>query len=105
MGGGALCLSVALIEAYSWLAGVPRSAVPNLNGMLITLPAFFLWIPVSLLISNVVLYWVPPLRRIADAYTQRAHRLGFVDSQKALLKALGVFALVCLPLIVLGFAL
>jgi len=104
MVGGGVSLIVALLEAYSRVTGLARSAVPNLNGLLITLPAFFLWIPTSLLISNIVLYWVPPLRRIAEAYVAETNRPGFIDSQKKLLKVLGGFALVCIPLIVLGFA-
>lgn len=100
---GAFCLVIALMAAFSEIRGVPRSALPNLNGLLIALPAFFLWIPVSLLLGNVVLYAVPPLRRIAKGYTHTAGRPGFAESQKVLFKVLGILALVCVPLIVLGF--
>jgi len=103
--GGGVCLIAALVGSYSQVKGVARSAMPNLNGLLIALPAFLLWIPISLLMANVILYCVPPLRRIAEGYAAQAGRPGFVESQKTLLKVLGVFALVCLPLIVLGFVL
>jgi hypothetical protein len=101
--GGGVSLVIALVAAFSAIRGVPRSAVPNVNGMLIGLPAFFLWIPASLLLGNVVLYAVPPLRRIAESYATRAHQPGFVESQKILLKIAGYFALICIPLIVLGY--
>ncbi len=98
-------LMAALVELYSRLKGVPRSAIPNLNGLLIMLPAFFVWIPTSLILANLVVYCVPPLRRTAEQYSERAGRPGFAHSQKALLKALGLFAFVCFPLIALGFIL
>ncbi len=82
---------------------MPRSAVPNLNGMLIALPAVFLWIPVSLLLSNAILYVIPPLRRIAEGYASKADLPSFVESQRALLKVAAVFTLISVPLIVLGY--
>jgi hypothetical protein len=100
---GGFCVVVALLGAYSGVSGVPLSNLPNLNGLLIALPGLLLWLPLSLLLGNVVLYSIPPLRRIAEEYALQADRPGFVESQKALLKILGVVALVCVPLIVLGF--
>jgi len=105
LAGGSMGLIVTIIEAYSQVKGVAYSGIPGLNGLLITLPALFLWIPISLLISNLVLYSISPLRRIAEQYVARSGHAGFADSQKGLLKMLGIFALVCLPLIVLGFIL
>jgi hypothetical protein len=105
LAGGGMVLLLTLIEAYSQVRDVAYSAIPGLNGMLITLPAFFLWIPISLLISNFVLYFMPPLRRIAEEYATRSGHAGFAASQKGLLKLLGIFTLVCLPLILLGFIL
>ncbi len=103
--GGAIGLIIALVEIYSYVTGLPRYAIPRLNGVLITLPALFLWIPISLLIGNRVLYSLPPLRRIAEKYAAQAGRPGFMENQTALLKALGAIALVCIPLILLGFML
>jgi hypothetical protein len=73
--------------------------------MLVALPAIFFWIPTALFLSNLVLYLVPPLRRIGERHTARTRGPGFVESQKFLLKALFFAALVCLPLIFLGFVL
>ena len=98
-----MCLVSALLEAHSHLKGVARSAVPDPIALMITLPAFFLWIPISLIVGNIVLYCVPPLRQVAQRHAAQANRPGFLASQKVLLRVLGVLALVCLPLIVLGF--
>jgi len=94
---------IALIETFSELRGVPRSAIPNLNGALISLPAFVLWLPISLLLSNCVLYAVPSLRRVAERFVLEARRPSFRESQRQLLQIAAVIALVCVPLIVLGF--
>ncbi|MCE9562108.1 MAG: hypothetical protein K8U57_08640 [Planctomycetes bacterium] len=102
---GGLAFVTALILAYTQVRGVPRNAIPNLNGMLIGLPALVLWVPMSLLFSNLVLVLVPQLRQIADEYVSKNVRHGFVESQMALLKVSGVVALICLPLIVSGFVL
>ncbi len=95
----------ALLDLYSRLKDVPRSAIPNLNKLLLALPAFFLWIPISLVLANLVLYCVPPLRRTAEQYSKCLGRADFAGSQKGLLKALGIFALILFPFIVLGFLL
>jgi hypothetical protein len=102
---GGFCLIVALIGAYSRVTGVPRSAMPVRNGLLIALPAFFLWMPASLWLSNIVLRGIAPLRRVAEQFSARSGRPGFARSQADLLKVLGVFALICIPLIALGFLL
>lgn len=105
LAGGGLALVVALTVAFSEIRSVPLSAVPNVNGLLITLPALFLWIPLSLLLGNFVLYVVPSLRRIAECYATRAGRPGLAESQRRLLKIAGMVALICVPLMVLGFTL
>ncbi len=102
---GGLAFVTALILAYSHVTGVPRNAVPNLNGLLIGLPALVLWVPLGLLFSNLVLFSVPPLRRVADKNADTGGRPGFAESQRALLKVLVVCALICVPLTVLGFVL
>ena len=85
---GGISLVLVLIFAYSRTANMPVSNLPNLNSLLISLPAFFLWIPVSLLLGNLLLYWIAPLRRIVERYVSETNRPGFVESQKALLKLL-----------------
>jgi hypothetical protein len=104
-GGGAASIVSALVTAYARMAAVPMSSVPNLNGLLISLPTIFLWIPVALLLSNCVLFAVPPLRRIAEAYVARSGRPGFAESQRQLGKVALIMALFCVPLIALGFLL
>ena len=61
LGSGSVSLVCALVLAYARIKGIPESGVPNLNGILISLPALFLWIPISLLLANLVLFCVVPL--------------------------------------------
>ena len=103
--GGGMCLLLTLIEAYSRVKGVAHSAIPGLNALLIALPAFFLWIPIGLLVSNLMLYFISPLRRMAEEYVVRSGHPGFAESQKELLKWIRIVALVCVPLVLLGFIL
>ena len=102
---GGLFVVVGLQAIYAEMIGASLSSVPSLNGFLISLPALFLWAPVALLLANCVLFVVPPLRKSAGAYAAEAKRPGFLDSQKQLGKMALLMALVCLPLIVLGFVL
>jgi hypothetical protein len=95
----------SLLTGYCRTKGIPLSAVPNLNGILISLPALGLWIPISLVLGNVGLHCVPPLRRINERDASKTGRSGFVEAQKDLLKALLLFALICIPMILLGFIL
>lgn len=92
-----------LVMLYANIAGIPRAAIPQLNGMLIGLPMFFLWIPLSLLLANCVLHVVRPLRKVAEAYVTEARRPGLLESQRVLGKAALVMAAICIPLIILGF--
>lgn len=102
MFGGYLGI-ISLMATYTRLKGIPLVAIPNPIGMLIAIPALFLWCPVSLVISNGILFVIPPLRKIAERYTAQSGGPGFYKAQTQLLKlSLGV-ALVCLPLIALGF--
>jgi hypothetical protein len=100
---GALASVVGLLAAYSAIRGIAMSDIPNRNSLLIILPAVFLSLPLSLLLSNCVLFVVPPLRRVAERFVAEAHRPGFLESQRGLLVALGVVGIICVPLIVLGF--
>jgi hypothetical protein len=101
--GGGLGSVVVNLGTFSRFRNVDMSAIPCMNGLLISLPAFFLWIPASLLISNLIFYFVPSLRRIADNYAVLSGHPGFKESQKKLLKLFWAFSLVCIPLIILGF--
>jgi hypothetical protein len=75
-----------------------------MNGLLLP-AALLLWMPAAFLLSNMVLYRIPPLRRIAEQYVTEAKRPGYAEAQKQLLIVLFVFALIFGPLIVLGFVL
>jgi hypothetical protein len=100
--GGLLVIFLTL-GAYATTVGIPLRAVPELNAFLIALPALFLWIPVSLLIANVVLTSVPPLRRVAETYVKANARPDYRTSQRQLSKVVGWTACVCVPLILLGW--
>lgn len=100
VGGGNLI--VAGLQAL-YMDVTARSEVPVLNEILILLPALVLWVPITLLLANCVLYALPRLRRIADAYSARAEQPGFGGSQRQLGRFSFILAWVCVPLIVLGF--
>ena len=100
---GGMALVFALLRAFAEVRGVARSAIPNVNGTLICLPALLFWIPISLLLSNCVLFAVPRLRRVAERFAAEAQRPDFRHSQRQLLIATGAIGLVCVPLVLLGF--
>jgi hypothetical protein len=102
---GTVSIITALLAVYTRTANIRPSTIPNTNAMLIALPTIFLWIPVTLLLSNCVLFAVPPLRRVAEAYVSRTNRPGFIESQRQLAKVVLISAVFCIPLIVLGFIL
>jgi hypothetical protein len=102
---GAIAVSTGLVALYARMVEIPQSSIPRLNGLLISLPALFLWIPIALLLANCVLFVVPPLRKIAETYTAQARRPGFGESQRVLGKVALVMAANCVPMIVLGFVL
>ena len=102
---GAAAIFVGLPTAYVHLKGISLSAIPTLNALLLCLPAFLLWIPITLLLTNCVLFAVTPLRRVAEEFVLRAERPGFVESQRQLGRAALIMAIFCLSLIVLGFLL
>ena len=102
---GGLGIVYLLMRVFAHIRNVPLNAVPELNGLLIALPAVFLWIPVSLLVANLILFVVPPLRRRAASYAASTGSLSFSGSQLAMLRATFWCGLLCVPLIALGFVL
>jgi hypothetical protein len=100
---GGVASIAGMLAIYSKITGTPPANIPNRNGLLIGLPAFFLWIPLSLFLSNCVLFVVAPLRRVAERFVAEAHRPGFFESQRQLLVLSAAFAVICVPLIALGF--
>jgi hypothetical protein len=102
---GGLGIVAALMAAYARFTGIAQHAVPRLNALLISLPTLILWIPLALLLGNCVLYLIPRLRTAAERYADESGHAGCRDSQRQLAIAAIVMALVCLPLITLGFLL
>jgi hypothetical protein len=92
-----------LTRWFASVRGIPLRQIPKVNGMLISLPAVFLWIPICLLLSNLILFAIPNLRRIAERHVAAANRPGFRETQTDMLKLTGCLAIVCVPLIALGF--
>lgn len=102
---GAISVVVGLETAYARMTGIRLSSVPALNGILISIPALLLWVPVALMLANGVLFVVPPLRRIAESYAASANLPGFQESQRQLARMALVMGSICVPLIVAGFIL
>lgn len=99
---GALLMN-KMVEWAAAFRGIPFKDFPDMQGALISLGTFFLWIPLALLLSNCILFLIPALRRPSDEYAQENGLPDFWESQRQLLPfALGLAAL-CIPLIALGF--
>ena len=92
------------VNLYAGAHNVPIHAVPDVNGILIAVPIVLLWIPVALLLSNLIIRAVPSLHRIAESYVASSNRPGFGASQLQLTKVLLWLALVCVPLIAVGWS-
>jgi hypothetical protein len=100
---GAVALIGMNLSHYAHARAVPRGAVPPLNGLLLSLPVLLLWIPCALWLSNWILYLSPALRRIAERYVLETDAKGFRGSQRDLARLAALAALLCIPLIVLGY--
>jgi hypothetical protein len=92
-----------LMRWYANTRGISLHAIPNIVGFFVALPAVFLWMPLALIISNFVLYFVPPLHRIADDYVRKSGHPDFWASQKVLFIAFVVMSAIFVPIIVYGF--
>jgi hypothetical protein len=103
--GGFMLPIFVFPAAYARLHNVSQANIPALSGLLITLPFIFLWIPAALLLSNLVLSLISPLRRIADQYATRSRSPSYLDAQKMLSKVARWAVLIFLPFIFLGFVL
>lgn len=71
---GGMSIVIGIGEAYARIIGGSLNSIPSPNGFLISLPAFFLWIPMALLLANFVLFLVPPLRKVAEKYAGEKRR-------------------------------
>ena len=101
---GGILIPLRLISYYSDLRGISTAQVPNSAGILITLPAFFLWIPLALMLSNFVVASLPPLRKVAERNVAQSRAPNFAESQFLLFKVFLCMGVVFVPLILYGFA-
>jgi len=101
--GGAIAIPVCLLSVHAAMRGVRMNEIPDATAIMIAIPALILWIPIALLLSNVVMAAIPPMRRIAQAYTRRAGTPGFFKSQVQLMGLTAIFAVICVPIIIYGF--
>jgi hypothetical protein len=99
--GGAVAFG--LLSLYARQHGLRTDDVSDAKALLIFLPTFFLWIPLALVLSNVVLKTIRPLRIVAETYASTAARPGYAASQRQLLKVFGWLAVFCVPLILAGW--
>jgi hypothetical protein len=102
---GGLVLVLSLLSIFANLRQIPFSKIPDLNGMLIAIPAFVLWVPSALVLANGVLRIVPPLNRIAKEYSKNSNHPRRAETQTLLLRGWFLFGVICIPLIAMGFML
>lgn len=103
LGFGALLVVEALIHCFAVVRGISTREIPFVNAILIGLPALFLWIPIGMLLSNLILVATAYLGQTTEQRFAAARH--FYEAQRDILKAAGYIAIICLPLIVLGFLL
>lgn len=101
--GGGMLLPLLLVQAYARSRGIALGSVGNAAGATLGIAAVLLWIPLSLLLANALLFAIPPLRRIAEGYATAAKRPDFATSQRQLLKIALVIGLICVPAIAAVF--
>ncbi len=101
--GGGFTLVLAAMLMFAYTKGISPSDIPDLNGFFISLPVILLWIPYSLVLSNFIMYIIPPMRRIAENYAKESGRADFRNSQLRLGKFSLYWSIPWVVLIVLGF--
>jgi hypothetical protein len=94
---------VAMQWFYARSLGMPLSAIPSPNGILIAVPTFILWIPLALMASNLILYAVPSLRSIAVTFAAEAGMPPLIEIQRRLALFALALAVICIPLVAWGF--
>jgi hypothetical protein len=65
--------------------------------LLLVLPLFFPAMVLGMLTANIILFLVPPARRVLDLEAGSYKRLHYVSAQKVLLKVAGLALLVAVP--------
>jgi hypothetical protein len=100
---GYIGIVILLLNLYSRFWDIPFYLISNLNGLLITLPVLFLWIPISLFLGNNVIYRFHPLRQIAEQFILKEGYPSYYQSQVELMKVIKIISIICIPIILLGF--
>ena len=100
--GGALIVA-AFIAMFAMAAGVPLRSVSRTGVVLVSVHVLLPWIPLSCLLANCVLFFIPSLRKVADKYSSESGSPGFKEVQKRLGIATAVMAAFSLTLILLDF--
>jgi len=103
--GGYFLIVWSNLTAFKYLNGIGINQIPEKNALLILLPSFFLWVPVSLLLSNAIISVIPSTRKIAENYVKKANKPDYTKTQKALKKLFWSIASIAIPLILLGYLL
>ena len=102
VGGVAAALGAVALFARS--RGIAFGEVADAPGILLSIPAFFLWIPFCLMLGNGILFAIPPLRPIAEAHVRRHGAPDFRTTQRDLARFAAGSAAVTLPVIAAVFA-
>jgi hypothetical protein len=79
-----------------------RAGAMTINDALVGLPALFSAVGPALLLTNVIVYLVPPARRAMDREDRNFPGTGYNSSQRALFKGTLWMLAVCYPLILAG---
>jgi len=97
--------AVGLVALLARATGATLATVPNGAAIVVACCGALLAVPVALMLSNLVLRALSPLRRIAGRDAARNGRPDFAASQRALLRLFLVLAAICAPIIAATFAL
>ena len=103
--GAMWAASVGLVALLARATGTTLATVPNGAAIVVAGCGALLAVPVALMLSNLVLRALPPLRRIAERDVARTGRPDFGASQRALLRLFLVLAAIAVPIIAVAFAL
>lgn len=103
--GGMLAAAVGLVALLARATDTTLATVPDGAAIVVACCGALLAVPVALMLSNLVLRALSPLRRIASRDAARHRRPDFAASQRALLRLFLVLAAICAPIIAATFAL
>jgi hypothetical protein len=75
------------------------------GGALVLFPSILVAVCPALIVTNVLVYWIPAARRAMDLEDQGYSGVDYASSQRGLMKASAWIGALCLPLIALGASL